>query len=78
MPRIVRVLSRLPTPLRMAVHMVLRRISSAGLPVAISLDDGSTRRGRLGVVGRDYVELVAAESGRVLIASSAMSVVRPG
>jgi hypothetical protein len=58
--------------------MVLRRISSEGLQVVVSLDDGSTRRGRLGIVGKDYAELVAAESGRVLIASSAMSVVRPG
>jgi hypothetical protein len=63
---------------RYTVHMVLRRISSEGLQVVVSLDDGSTRRGRLGIVGKDYAELVAAESGRVLIASSAMSVVRPG
>lgn len=60
------------------MQMVLRRISSAGLPVVVALDDGSIRRGLLGVVGKDYAELLAAEGGRMLIASSAMSVLRPG
>jgi hypothetical protein len=62
---------------RYTVQMVLRRISSAGLPVVVSLDDGSARRGRLGVVGQDYVELNGGEGGRLLIASSAVSILRP-
>lgn len=65
-------------PARYTVQMVLRRISSAGLPVVASLDDGSTRRGRLGLVGRDYVDLVDGEGGRTLIALTAVSLLRPG
>lgn len=61
---------------RYTAQMVLRRISSAGLPVVVTLADGGARRGRLGVVGKDYVELV--ENGdRALVASAAISVVRP-
>jgi hypothetical protein len=65
-------------PARYTVQMVLRRISSAGSPVAASLDDGSTRRGRLGVVGKNYLELIAGEGGRTLIALTAVSLLRPG
>jgi hypothetical protein len=62
---------------RYTAHLVLRRISSAGFGVALTLDDGSVRRGRIVVVGQDYVELVAAEGGRTLIATAAIAVVRP-
>lgn len=64
-------------PARYTVQLVLRRISSAALPVVVTLEDGSVRRGRLGVVGKDYVELAGGEGGRALIASSALSVLRP-
>jgi predicted metalloprotease len=61
---------------RYTAQMVLRRISSAGLPVVVTLRDGAARRGLLAVVGKDYVELV--EDGcRTLLAASALSVVRP-
>lgn len=62
---------------RYTSQLVLRRISSAGLPVVATLHDGATRRGVLGVVGKDYVELVA-DGDRLLIASAALSILRPG
>jgi hypothetical protein len=65
-------------PARYTMQMVLRRISGAGLHVVVTLDDGSVRRGRLGVVGKDYAELVGGEGGRTLIASAAVAVLRPG
>jgi hypothetical protein len=61
---------------RYTVQMVMRRISSAGLPVVVTLYDGATRRGLLGVVGKDYVELVG-DGDRALLASAALSIVRP-
>ena len=62
---------------RYTVQMVMRRISSAGLPVVVTLDDGSVRRGRLGAIGKDYSELADSQGGRMLIASAAVAVLRP-
>ena len=62
---------------RYTVQMVLRRISLAGQPVVVMLDEGSARRGRLGIVGKDYVELIGSDAERTLMASSALAIVRP-
>jgi hypothetical protein len=64
-------------PARYTVQMVLRRISSAGQPVTVTLVDGSARRGRLGVLGKDYLELVGSDAERVLIATAVLAVLRP-
>ena len=62
---------------RYTLQMVLRRVSSARQPVVLTLDDGSARPGRLGVVGKDYVELVGGEADRMLITSAAIGILRP-
>jgi hypothetical protein len=62
---------------RYTAQLVLRRISSAGLPVVATTQDGVTRRGVLGVVGKDYVELVE-DGARLLLASAVLAVLRPG
>ena len=63
-------------PTRYTAQMVLRRVSAAGLPVVVTLQDGAAHRGLLAVVGKDYVELVE-DGGRTLLAASFLSVVRP-
>jgi hypothetical protein len=61
---------------RLGLASALRAVAAAGDTVAVTLVDGVVRRGRLGRVGADFVELLT-ESGRTeVVPMSAVASVR--
>ena len=67
---------------RVSIGSALRRVAEAPEACLLSLTDGSTRRGRLGRVGADFVELVRdgtpSPRDAGLVPFGALALVRPG
>ena len=63
---------------RLGIASALRRLAAEPEPVVVVRRDGEVRRGRLGRVGADFVELVG-ESGTVeVVPMTAVAVLRQG
>lgn len=65
-----------PLTSRLGVGSVLRGIAEELEPVTVLRSDGELRRGRIGRVGRDFVELVAETGQLEVVPFTALSAVR--
>lgn len=64
---------------RVDLRLVLRRLATAGLDVCLERStDGQAIRGRLGVVGRDYVEIESTDMGHLGVPIAVVAAITAG
>ena len=63
---------------RLGLASALRRLATDTAPVVVVRRDGEVRRGRLGRVGADFVELLPESGQAEVVPMRALAVVRPG
>jgi hypothetical protein len=69
-------LGQRPLPARLGLGSVLRSVAEAQEPVLVVRSDGERRQGRVGRVGRDFLELVEEPGGVAVVPFSAVVAIR--
>jgi hypothetical protein len=61
---------------QLGLASALRRLADSGTPCRLHATDGTTRDGRLGRIGADFVEVTVSESRFVLVARDTLAAVQ--